>query len=337
MFNFLKNPLHVVAKELVAKGKGILAADESSKTADKRFESVGISTTEEMRRKWRELLFTAPDAEKYLSGVILFDETIRQSSGGILFPKLLSSRGIIPGIKVDKGLVDMPGFPGEKITEGLEGLENRLSEYSKFGAKFAKWRSVITIGENMPSKQCLKANAEILTKYALACQKAGLVPIVEPEVLLDGAHTIQKCEEAITETLKVLFNTLAEFKVDLKGLILKTSMALPGKSSGQNATAKEIAEATVRALKASVPKEVAGIVFLSGGQTPVQATENLNEIAKISGKLWPLTFSYSRALQEPVLKAWVGKDENVKMAQEIFRKRMQETSAASLGKYSSGR
>ncbi|MDO8482748.1 MAG: class I fructose-bisphosphate aldolase [bacterium] len=329
------NMLNEVAAELVAKGKGILAADESGRTADKRFEAVGIPKTEEMRRKWRELLFTTPGIEEALSGVILFDETIRQSSGGITFPNLLAAKGIMPGIKVDKGTVDLTGSVGEKITEGLDGLEERLAEYSKMGAKFAKWRAVITIGENLPSKQCLQTNADILSQYAIFCQEAGIVPMVEPEVLLDGTHTLERCEEVLVETLKTLFDTLPKYKVDLKGLILKSSMALPGKDSGQKVSAKEIAEATVRALKASVPKEVAGVVFLSGGQTSIQATENLNEMAKIADKPWPLTFSYSRALQEPVMKAWLGKDENVKAAQDIFRKRVLATAAASEGRYDS--
>ncbi len=326
--------LHKTAKALLASGKGILAADESSKTADKRFDAVGIAKTPEMRRAWRELLFTSPETGKILSGVILYDETLRQkSSSGVPFPELLAGEGIIPGIKVDMGPVDLPNFPGEKMTEGLDGLRARLAEYVKLGAKFAKWRAVITIGEGIPTPQCIEANAYLLAQYSGLCQEAGIVPIVEPEVLLDGTHTIERCEEVVRATLTTLFATLKNFRVDLGGLILKTSMVLPGKDSGKKATAKEVAEATVRVLKETVPKECAGVVFLSGGQSPIEAVEHLNEMIKIGGLPWPMTFSYSRALQDPVMTAWAGKEENVSAAKEIFTKRIKAASAASLGKW----
>lgn len=329
-----KETLHDIAAKLVAKPKGILAADESLKTCDKRFDSVGVAKTPEMRAAWRELLFTTPDVEQGLSGVILYDETIRQkSSTGVPFAELLQSRGIIAGIKVDKGPVPIPESPNEKITEGLEGLAERLSEYYALGARFTKWRAVIAIGEGLPTKGCLKQNARILTEYARESQKAGLVPIVEPEVLLDGTHTIERCEAVVIETLKTLFAALERGGVDLGGLILKTSMVLPGKDSGKTATAKEVAEATIRALKAAVPKRVAGVVFLSGGQTPIQATENLNEMVKLGGTPWPLTFSYSRALQDATLKAWAGNSAAVKAVQAVFRMRVLAASAASLGTY----
>lgn len=330
------NLLHGVAADLVSKGKGILAADESEGTCGKRFDLYGIEKTSDKRRAWRELLFTSPEIEKGLSGVILFDETLRQkSSDGRLFGELLAERGILAGIKVDQKTEPLSGSPEEEVTKGLDGLPERLAEYAKMGAKFTKWRAVIRIGEGLPTKECLRENAKRMADYAKAAQEAGLVPIVEPEVLLDGTHTMERCEDAVKETLAATFSALKESKVDLKGLILKTSMVLSGKNSGKKDSAKEVAEATVRALTASVPTDVAGIVFLSGGQTPVQATENLNEMAKIPGKPWPLTFSYSRALQDSVMAAWQGKEENVKKAQEIFRKRVLAAAAASEGKYKS--
>ena len=338
----MKNNLHELAAELVAKGKGILAADESEGTCGKRFDKYGIAKTLETRRVWRELLFTTPEIESELSGVILVDETIRQKTGdGRPFAELLGGRGILAGIKGDQKTEPfdfaqgkpLAGSSEEEVTKGLDGLSERLAEYATMGAKFTKWRAVIRIGQGLPTKECIRENAKRMAEYARVVQVAGMVPMVEPEVLLDGTHTIERCEEVVKETLTETFAALAEGEVDLKGLILKTSMVLPGKDSSEKATAKQIAEATVRALKASVPKEAAGIVFLSGGQTPIQATENLNEMAKIKHKPWSLTFSYSRALQEPVMKAWLGKDENVKAAQEIFRKRVLATAAASEGKW----
>lgn len=330
------NTLQHVAKQLLARGKGILAADESPSTNKKRFDKYGIPDTPEMRRKWRELLFTTPDIEDGLSGVILFDETIRQStSEGVPFAKFLSGRGIIPGIKVDQKTEPLAEASEEEVTKGLPGLSERLSEYAKMGAMFTKWRAVIRIGNGLPTSTCIDENARRIAAYALASQEAGLVPIAEPEVLLDGAHSFMRCEEVIKQTLTAVFAHLKQASVALNGLLLKTSMVLPGKDSGERVTPRQVAEATVRVLMNAVPKEVAGIVFLSGGQTPEEATERLNEIAKegkVKGAPWPLTFSYSRALQDTVMAAWIGKDENRTRAQEIFKKRVAETARASKGK-----
>lgn len=350
--------LEETTKSLLAPGKGILAADESSGTADKRFDALGIPKSEEMRRKWRELLFTTPGIEAGLSGVILHDETIRQkSSDGIPsrgepvepFPELLLKLGIVPGIKVDKGLVNFKDSDEEKISQGLEDLPERLPEYFALGARFTKWRAVIKIGDGstsspqiaIPTAECIEANADILAQYAAISQEAGFVPIVEPEVLIDGNHTLLKSEEVLTKTLTALFSALQKYEIHLPGVILKSSMALPGKESGIKAKPNEVAEATLRAFKASVPKELSGIVFLSGGQSPTEATKNLNEIVQLSRQNagecpWRLTFSYSRALQEPVMQAWMGKDENKKRAQEIFAIRVKETALASEGKYNEG-
>lgn len=326
--------LNEIAASLMTKGKGILAADESESTCNKRFDAYSIEKTEETRRKWRELLFTSPEIEKGLSGVILFDETIRQkTSDGTPFADFLSSRGIISGIKVDQKTESLAGSPDEEVTKGLQGLEERLKEYLKLGAKFAKWRAVIRIGEGLPTRMCLSENAKRMAEYALVCQGVGIVPIIEPEVLLDGTHSMKRCEEVIEEALKETFSAIKDRGVLLSGLILKSSMVLPGKDSGEITNAKEIAEATVRVLEATVPDEVAGIVFLSGGQMSIQAMDNLNEMERIKGKPWPLTFSYSRALQDAVLKYWKGKDENVQEAQAIFRKRVLEADAASEGEW----
>ena len=337
MKNETPSSLQEIAKALVAEGKGILAADESPKTCKSRFDALGIPDTEEMRRQWRELLFTTPEVENALSGIILYDETLRQkTSDGTPFPELLRNRGIIPGIKVDKGPVDFAQHPDEKVTEGLDGLMPRLLEYANMGAKFTKWRAVIAIGESIPSDACMQANASLLALFALKSQKAGMVPIVEPEVLLQGTHDLHESASVLTRTLDILFLTLAKYDVDLSGLILKSSMALPGKDSGKKASSDEIASSTVSAFTATVPKDVAGIVFLSGGQTPSEATVRLNAIAKLTDlrkKPWPVTFSYSRALQEPVLAAWGGKKENVGKAQAIFIKRVQETALASRGQF----
>ena len=326
--------LYTVAQQLVVEGKGILAADESTPSANKRFAAIGVPETEEMRRQYRQLLITTKNIEEFLSGVILYDETIRQRTDqGADFAKVLQDKGIIPGIKVDQGTVDFEGHPAEKITQGLEGLARRLQEYYSMGARFTKWRAVIIIGEDIPTQDTIQKNAEILAEYAQVSQTEGLVPIVEPEVLLDGDHTIARAEEVITHTLKVLFEELQKAQVDLSGLLLKSSMALPGKDCVQQATAQQVAEATIRALKNSVPVKVAGIVFLSGGQSPQQATENLNEITKLGSKLWPVTFSFSRALQEPVLETWKGDNANLKAAQEIFLKRLRLNQSALQGTY----
>ena len=329
--------LQAIAKELLAPHKGILAADESDSTCVKRFDKYGIEKTPEQRRKWRELLFSAPNISDGLSGIILYDETIRQNaSTGEPFAEFLLKRGILTGIKVDQK-TEAFGSAGEEVTKGLDGLPERLAEYAKLGATFTKWRAVIRISDTLPTEECLRENAKRLAIYAKQSQEAGLVPIIEPEVLLDGEHTLERSEAVLTQTLRITFEETVKAGVELSGLILKSSMALPGKESGKVATLGDIASATLRAFFASVPKEVPGIVFLSGGQTPEDATARLNEIVKQARKQnapWRITFSYSRALQEPVLKAWSGKDENVETAQKIFERRVQETSLASEGAYS---
>ena len=326
--------IYAIAKQLVVRGKGILAADESTPSCNKRFAAVGVEQTEEMRRQWRQLLLTTPGIGEFLSGVILYDETIRQQiDQGVPFAKLLEEKGIIPGIKVDEGTVDFEGHPGEKITKGLEGLASRLKEYRAMGAKFTKWRAVIAIGENIPTQDLIEKNAEILAEYAEVSQTEGFVPIVEPEILLEGNHTIEKAEEVTTNTLRAVFAALGEKGVDLKGLILKSSMVLSGKDCSRQADAKQVAEATVRTFQNSVPQEVAEIVFLSGGQSPQQATENLNEIVKLGQQNWSLTFSFSRALQEPVLQTWRGDSTKIKAAQQVFLKRLKLNAAALSGTY----
>jgi len=326
--------LHETAQLLVAKRKGILAADESTPSANKRFAAVGVPETEEMRRQYRDLLITTPGSQEFLSGVILYDETIRQQTDqGASFVQVLQDKGIIPGIKVDQGTVDFSAQGGEKITQGLEGLAGRLKEYYSMGARFTKWRAVIAIGEGIPSAEAIQKNAEILAEYAAVSQAEGFVPIVEPEVLLEGNHTIERAEEVTTNTLKVLFAELQKANVDLKGLILKSSMVLSGKDCEKQADAKQVAQASVRTFKNSVPEKVAGIVFLSGGQSPQQATENLNEVTKLGKQPWPLTFSFSRALQEPVLDLWRGDSTKVESAQQAFLKRLRLNQAALSGTY----
>lgn len=328
----IKERLELTAKALVAEGKGILAADESSGTIEKRFDAIGVESTEENRRGYREMLLTVPGMESFISGVILFDETLRQATkAGVAFPKLLESKGIIPGIKVDKGAKDLAGFPGEKVTEGLDGLRERLAEYLELGARFAKWRAVITIGEGIPSKAVIDANAHALARYAALSQEAGLVPIVEPEVLMDGAHTIQRCEEVTEETLKSVFAGLKEFKVGLSGMLLKPNMVISGKECPQQASVEEVAEATLRCFRKVVPGEVPGIVFLSGGQSADLATRHLNAMNKMGGVPWQLSFSYARALQQEALQTWSGKTENVKAAQKAFYERAEKVSAARFG------
>ncbi|UCD36786.1 MAG: fructose-bisphosphate aldolase class I [Fidelibacterota bacterium] len=324
------------AQAMVAEGKGILAADESTGTIKKRLASINLESTEENRRAYRDLLFTTSGVEEYISGVILFDETIRQKSlDGTPFPELLKAKGIIPGIKPDKGAKPMAGFPGEKITEGLDGLRERLEEYRNLGAGFAKWRAVITIGDGIPTNTCINANAHALARYAALCQEVGLVPIVEPEVLMDGDHTIERCEEVTTITLQQLFTTLLEYRVVLEGTILKPNMVISGKDCPRQADAKEIAEATVRCFKNTVPNTVPGIVFLSGGQSPEEATENLNAMNAMGEKFpWELSFSYGRALQEPVLNTWKGDPANVQAAQKVHHHRAKLNGAARYGKYS---
>lgn len=327
--------LHEVAQKLVEGKKGILAADESEGTIKKRFDTISLQSTAETRREYRELLFTTPGIEEFISGVILFDETIRQRShAGIPFSEVLSQKGIIVGIKVDKGTVDLPNFPGEKVTEGLDGLANRLSEYKSLGAKFAKWRAILTIGEGTPTQTAIDDNANLLARYAAICQTAGLVPIVEPEVLMDGTHTIERCREVTYSVLKTVFTALSHEKVDFKGMLLKPNMIVPGKDCETRATPEQIAELTVKVLAEVIPDDLPGIVFLSGGQNPEEATLDLNAIDKYAQMRWRLSFSFGRALQEPVLKKWMGKAENKVEAQKVFLERAKLDSLASIGQYS---
>jgi fructose-bisphosphate aldolase class I len=322
------------AAAMVARGKGVLAADESSGTCEKRFKSVGVECTEDSRRTYRGLLFTTPGVEQYVSGVILFDETLRQKTNdGVPFPDYLARKGILPGIKVDKGAMDLALCPGEKVTEGLDGLRPRLAEYFKLGARFAKWRAVITIGAGIPSHACLYANAHALARYAALCQEASIVPMIEPEVLLDGSHTIERSEEVTEATLRATYAAMAAHNVSLEHLILKTSMVVSGKECPRQANVDEVAERTVRVLKRTVPAAQPGIVFLSGGQSDEAATAHLNAMAAMKGLPWPLTFSYSRALQNPALKAWRGQPANAAAAQKAFYHRAHMNGLAAQGKY----
>src|SRR6184192_1866353 len=326
--------LETVAKKLVAPGKGILAADKSSGTIEKRLKSINVPSSEENRRMYREILFTTKGAGDFISGVILFDETIRQKTrDGRSFVDVLEQEGIIPGIKVDKGAKAMANFPGEKITEGLDGLRERLTEYRKLGARFAKWRAVITIGDGIPTRTCIDSNAEALARYAALCQEEDLVPIVEPEVLMDGTHTMERHFEVTQQTLESVFNAVAAHRVVLEGMLLKPNMVLSGKDCPQQASVQEVAEATVRCMKRVVPAAVPGLVFLSGGQSDLQATEHLNAMNRLSGLPWELSFSFGRALQAPVLKAWKGDSANVPKAQQAFHHRSWCNSKARFGKY----
>lgn len=327
--------LEVAARALLPPGKGILAADESAGTIARRFDSIHLASTEETRRAYRELFFTTPGIEEYISGVILFDETIHQKAqDGTPFPEVLTRKGILPGIKVDRGTVDLAGFSGEKVTEGLDGLRDRLAHYRELGARFAKWRAVITIGAAIPTRPCIEANAHALARYATLCQESGLVPIVEPEVLMDGDHDITRCEEATEATLRRVFSQLREHRTLLEGMLLKPNMILSGKECPKQAAVAEVAETTVRCLRRVVPAAVPGVVFLSGGQSPVRATEHLNAMNALGRHPWELSFSYARALQEPPLKAWKGEQSNVAAAQRLFAHRARCNSAARFGKYS---
>ncbi|HEY5667714.1 MAG TPA: class I fructose-bisphosphate aldolase [Candidatus Saccharimonadales bacterium] len=324
--------LEQTAKELTAPGKGLLAADESAATCEKRFDAVGVACTEESRREYRELLLTTPGAEGILSGVILFDETFWQSTGhGQVFREYLKNHHVMPGIKVDKGLVDLPGFLGEKVTQGLDGLPEQMATYAAAGARFAKWRAVVTIGDGIPTDECIGANTLSLARYARICQDYGVVPIVEPEVLFDGNHSSDDCERVMAHTFDILFQTMRAFRVHLPGAILKTSMVLPGKDSGTPINHDEVAERTVRVLHDHVPHELGGVVFLSGGQTPTDAFINLNKIAQRGPHPWGVTFSYSRALQDPVLKAWAKSRTAINDVQAIFKKQLDLVAAASKG------
>ncbi|MEQ1800327.1 MAG: class I fructose-bisphosphate aldolase [Gammaproteobacteria bacterium] len=326
--------LAAVAQAMVAPGKGILAADESSGTIKKRFDSIKLESTAESRRAYRDMLFTTPGAGEFISGVILYDETLRQATlGGVPFPKYLAQQGMIPGIKVDAGAKALAGFPGETITEGLDGLRERLKEYAGLGAKFAKWRAVIAIGPGFPGSFSLAANAHALARYAALCQEAGIVPIVEPEVLMDGDHTIARCEEVTTAALERTFLELRAHRVDFAGMVLKPNMVVPGQDCKQKASVREVAEATIRCLKATVPATVPGIAFLSGGQSPEESTEHLAVMNTLGALPWQLTFSYGRALQAPSLKAWGGKAEGVKSGQAAFHKRARLNGLAHAGQY----
>ena len=329
-----KEELEKVARAMVAKGKGILAADESMGTIKRRFDSINIESNETNRRAYRDMLFSTRGLEEAISGVILFDETLRtRANDGTPFPQLLAKKDILPGIKVDKGPVDIPGFPGEVVTEGLDGLRGRLKEYKELGAKFAKWRAVIAIGDAIPTYTCLEANGHALARYAALCQEAGIVPIVEPEVLLDGNHSIERCEDVSEETLRVTFAQLVEQRVYLEGMVLKPSMVVSGKDNPRQAGVEEVAERTIRVLKRTVPATVPGIAFLSGGQSAVSATEHLNAMQKLGSLPWEVTFSYARALQDPALKAWKGEAANIPAAQKIFYHRAKMNSAARNGSY----
>ncbi len=321
-----------VATNLVVASKGILAADESTNTIKKRFDKIGVESMEENRRAYRELLFTTPGIEKYISGVILFDETIRQfTKDGVSFPKFLEQKGIIPGIKVDKGVQPFYNSDIEKITDGLDGLGERIKEYYQLGARFAKWRAVISVGVGLPTMECVVANAEVMAKYAKICQENNVVPIVEPEVLMDGAHDINRCYEVTEMVLKIFFEKLSQYGVALDGMLLKPNMVIPGEEA-QKSKPQEVAMATVKCLLNVVPATVPGVVFLSGGQTEQEACENLNAINEINQNCpWQLSFSYGRALQSSALKSWAGN--NVSAGQDAFLYRAKLTGAARDGKY----
>jgi fructose-bisphosphate aldolase class I len=327
------NVLEATARALVAPGKGILAADESTPTITKRFDSIDLPSMEENRRVYREMLFTTAGLGDFISGVILFDETIRQKANdGTPFPEVLQRQGIMPGIKVDKGAKLLANSQGEKITEGLDGLRERFAEYVELGARFSKWRAVIKIGEMMPTRACLLANAHALARFAALSQEAGLVPIVEPEVLMDGEHSIARCERVSEATLRAVFQQLSEQRVVLEEMLLKPNMVIAGEKCAHQASVMEVAEATLRCLRRTVPAAVPGVVFLSGGQSDVLATEHLNKMNQIGGAPWQLSFSYGRALQAPALQAWRGS--NVPAGQQALWHRARCNSVARHGQYS---
>jgi fructose-bisphosphate aldolase, class I len=327
--------LEETARALVAEGRGILAADESDGTIKKRFDSIGVESTEDNRRAYRELLFATEGAEEYISGVILFDETIRQSAAdGTPFPKLLESKGVIPGIKVDKGAKPLALSDDETVTEGLDGLRERLAEYRELGARFAKWRATYSISADKPSEYCVWTNAHALARYAALCQEAGLVPIVEPEVLQDGTHTIAESAKATGRVLQAVYTELHDQRVDYPGSLLKPNMVLSGYDASDRAGVQEVAEATLQCFYKHVPAAVPGIVFLSGGQTDEDATAHLNAMNAMGPHPWELSFSYGRALQAPALKAWEGKPENVEAAQRAYYHRAKMNGAARTGMYS---
>ena len=329
--------LEEIAKKMCAKGKGILAADESTPTCSKRFESIGVDSTYESRNEYRDMLLTTEGLNDYISGVIMFDETLRQSTTckeKIPFTDYLNSKGILPGIKVDTGAKEFAGFTNEKITEGLDGLRDRLKEYYKLGARFAKWRGVYLISKNYPSKQAIYSNAHALARYACLVQESGMVPIVEPELLMDGEHNSEDCFKKTTEVIKTCYEQLELQKVELKGTILKPNMILPGSNSSEKIDVLKVAEMTIDCLKKSVPSEVPGIAFLSGGQTEKEATKNLNQINLKNTTNFIMTFSYGRALQQSALKFWSKNIKNIQGTQEIFNHRAKMCSLASKGEWS---
>jgi fructose-bisphosphate aldolase, class I len=329
-----RSELERVARAMVVKGKGILAADESSGTIKKRFDTIKLESTEEHRRTYREMLFTAPGAAESISGVILYDETIRQKTrDGVPFPDYLTRQGMIPGIKVDEGAKPLAGFPGETITEGLDGLRDRLAEYHRLGARFAKWRAVIDIAEGIPSEYAIEANAHALARYAALCQEGNIVPIVEPEVLMDGAHSIERCEEVTDRVLQEVFRQLFDARIYLEGMILKPNMVISGKKAANRASPEQVAQATVRCLKRHVPSAVPGIAFLSGGQSPQEATLHLSLMNQMGGLPWNLTFSYGRALQDTALKGWAGSASTFAAGQKEFAKRAKLNALATHGRY----
>lgn len=326
--------LRKIARQLVARGKGILAADESVASAGARLSAVDVPSTPENRRRYRDLFLSAPGIEAYLSGVILFDETLRQrAEDRTPFPQLLVRKGILPGIKVDLGLESLPEHPSETYTKGLDGLDVRLAEYRALGARFCKWRALFTIGEGSPSAEAIHVNAELLAQYAQACHNHDLVPMVEPEVLITGDHDLETSARVTGLVLRALFDALEGYDVDLSALILKTSMAIPGDRCDHQAGPEDVGEATARMLLAHVPPDTAGVVFLSGGQTPTQATENLNAVARRGPYAWPVTFSYARALQGPPLSIWRGHEDRVEEARAVFLRRLELNALASLGLY----
>jgi len=326
--------LEATARELVSPGRGILAADESTPTIGKRFASINVDSTPDSRRAYRSCLFTTDGLGKYISGVILYDETLRQTTEqGTSIPEALASAGILPGIKVDTGAKALAGASGEKVTEGLDGLRERLVEYVGLGARFAKWRAVITIGDGLPSQMCLRANAHALARYAALCVENGLVPIVEPEVLMDGAHRIEACYAASHRILGAVFAELSEQRVPLEQILLKPNMVISGSDCPQQASVREVAEQTIRCLRNTVPPAMPGVVFLSGGQSDELATAHLNEMNRIGGAPWELSFSYGRALQAPALKAWAGQAANVARAQAALLKRARLNGLARSGEY----
>jgi fructose-bisphosphate aldolase, class I len=326
--------LNAVAEAMVAPGRGILAADESTATIKKRFDKIGVENTEEHRRDYRELMFRAKDAMAYVSGVILYDETIWQAAAdNTPLVELIVQAGSLPGIKVDRGVADLPGFPGEVITTGLDGLGERLAKYYERGARFAKWRAVIDIAAGIPTATAVKANAHALARYAALCQAHQITPIVEPEVLMDGAHGIDRCDEVTRFVLNAVFQELYEQRVALEGMVLKPNMIVPGKKSPKQASVEEVALRTIAALKATVPSAVPGIAYLSGGQSDEEATAHLDAMNRIGGFPWKMTFSYGRALQAAPQKAWSGKRENVPAAQQAFLHRARMNGLASLGEW----